>query len=37
MDEGCLMLASADDAAAFVAAATKGKVWPREPSVRPAP
>ncbi|MES2897462.1 MAG: catalase [Pseudomonadota bacterium] len=37
MDEGCLMLASPNDAKAFVAKAAAGRMWEREPSVRPRP
>ncbi|UTP40815.1 catalase [Phenylobacterium sp. LH3H17] len=37
MDEGCLMLASPDDAKVFVAKAAAGRIWPREPTLRPTP
>ena len=37
MDEGCVELGKRADAAAFIAAAAKGRLWQREPKVRPLP
>ncbi len=37
MDEGCITLAKRGDAAAFVETAANGKIWAREPKLRPLP
>jgi catalase len=37
MDEACIPLAKKADADAFVKAASAGKLWKREPKVRPLP
>ncbi len=37
MDEACILLAKKADADSFVTAASKGKLWKREPKVRPLP
>ena len=36
-DEGCITLAKRADAGTFVDAAAKGRIWAREPKVRPLP
>ncbi len=37
LDEGCIALAKKADTGAFVDAAAKGRIWDREPKVRPVP
>ncbi len=37
MDEGCIPLEKAADATSFVEAAAKGRLWAREPKIRPLP
>jgi catalase len=36
-DEACIQLTKPSDAAVFIDKASKGKFWPREPSLRPLP
>jgi len=36
-DDACFQLTKTSDAGAFINKASKGKFWPREPSVRPLP